>query len=302
MRTVHGASTRDAAHRPADSIGASGHRSSSPVRQAGTHPFPTPIFLISAPRSGSQWLREILGCHPDIAVGPETYLFEAIARLVETVEWRSTRGQGIVGGSYVDRPHLARLCADFFLGAVRERAGGRAYFIDKTPANTAYVDLIHEVFPAARIIHLIRDGRDVVCSMLWARAQRGMRYPDTLRACAERWTQIRNALRFGQQVPELYTAVRYEQLVADAPGQLATLFTAIGIPVTQRTLQAMGEMARVVRHPSAATNKMGFIGKWRQSFSPPDVDTFKEVAGRLLIDLGYEPDMSWSAASVGKSL
>jgi hypothetical protein len=251
-----------------------------------------PIFLISAPRSGSSWLRNLLGLHPDIATGPETYAVEALAQLLATIERRAGRGQGLLARGYLDRPALYRACARFFRDAVASQVAGRAYFLEKTPLNTDFVDVIHAVFPAARLLHLIRDGRDVTYSMVLGQA-RGRHFPDTLRGCAERWARIERVMRFGRSHAELYCEIRYEAALADLRAELTRVFAFLRLPLPEPVLAAMQAAARTAVHPSPETATHGYREKWRGGFSAADVAAFKEAAGALLVELGYEHDGNW---------
>jgi hypothetical protein len=261
-------------------------------RPSGRRNF-TPIFLLSAPRSGSAWLRDVLGAHPDIASGPETYAFEALGWFLAVVEERARSEKGLLGAGYVDRVELGRACAQLYRSAIASRVGGRAYFVEKTPLNTDFLDVIDLAFPAAKVVHLVRDGRDVACSMITARRERGMSLPADVRGATARWRRIERVIAFGERHPERYCEVRYEALVAALRPQLERLFAFLEIPLVDSVLDRMCEVGRNVKHPSAVTGAAGFLGKWRASFSPEDVRVFKEGAGRLLIHLGYERDDRW---------
>jgi hypothetical protein len=252
-----------------------------------------PIFLLSAPRSGSAWLRDMLGEHPEIATGPETYAFEALGWFLATVEGRSDRGQGLLGAGYIDRRGLGRACAELYRTAVGSRLAGRAYFVEKTPLNTDFIEAIDLAFPAAKLLHLVRDGRDVICSMMAANRERGMILPDTVRGGALRWKRIERVTRFGRQHPERYCEVRYEALLADPRPELQRIFAFLAVALPGAVLEHMCAAAATPRHPSRASAAHGYIGKWRRTFSAEDVRVFKETAGRLLIDLGYEGDGDW---------
>jgi hypothetical protein len=251
-----------------------------------------PIFLISAPRSGSSWLRDLLRLHPQIAAGEETYAFEAIAQLAATIERRAERGQGLLARGYLDRTALYAACAQFFRAAVHTHVDGRPYFLEKTPLNTDLLPLIHAVFPRAPVLHLIRDGRDVAYSMLAGREQR-RHLPTTVAGCAERWLRIRQVLDFGRAHPALYAEVRYEAAVADPAGELRRLFQFLDLSLSESDLAAMCAAAARPVHPSGASASLGYRDKWRAAFSAEDVATFKQIAGVLLIELGYERNDDW---------
>src|SRR5262245_11110901 len=213
----------------------------------------TPIILACAPRSGSSWLRNVLGVHPAIATGPETYAFEAIAGLLASIERRAAHGQGLLARKYFTAQELHQACADFFLSAIRSRTKGRPYFIEKTPLNTDFIDIIHAVFPHAKMIHIIRDGRDVAYSMLAAQRQRRYHLPDTVRGCAERWGLSAAVTEFGRTHPELYCEVRYEALLADLSAELTRIFAFLYLRLDAPVLAAMCGQASCPPSPSDET-------------------------------------------------
>jgi hypothetical protein len=253
----------------------------------------TPIFLVSAPRSGSSWLRDMIGEHDAVATGPETYAIEALGWLLAVLDERSTRDQGLLSAGYIDRPGLGRACAELYRTAVRSRVGGRAYFVEKTPINTDFIAAIDLAFPDSKILHLVRDGRDVACSMLAARREREMRLPGDVRGGALRWKRIEGVIGFGRRHPERYYEVRYEALLADLRSEMERIFAFLAIPLDAAVLERICAVGERVRHPSAATAAQGFVGKWRTCFSADDRLSFKKAAGGLLIDLAYERDDGW---------
>jgi len=209
------------------------------------------------------------------------------------VEERERREEGLLGAGYIDRVGLGHACAQLYKSAVGSSVGDRRFFLEKTPLNTDFLDVIDLAFPASRILHLMRDGRDVACSMMTARRERGMSLPANVRDAAARWRRIERVISFGRQHPERYCEVRYEELVTDLRRQLERIFVFLDIPVVCSVLERMCEVGKNVKHPSAATAAAGFMGKWREAFSPEEVRVFKEGAGRLLLDLGYERDDRW---------
>lgn len=236
-------------------------------------------------------LSRVLRAHPSIASGPESYIIETIEDILAAAERRAGRQQGLL--AYRRRDELLQSCARWFLDVFRDHVGSKPIFLEKTPSNLARVTLIHELFPRARIIHLYRDGRDVVYSLLHARHERHYDFPATLEGCTRAWRKIEHVLDFGAQHPELCVEVRYEELLADPERSLTQLCGSLGLPLARPTLGAMLHALERKIHPSSATGADGFVGKWRGFFSASDVAQFKSIGGDLLIRLRYETDSSW---------
>lgn len=224
--------------------------------------FDRPIFILSAPRSGSTFLFELLSCFDE----PWGWHAE-----MDQVWWtyfpyeRLEKPNDYVGGEELTPPLARRLRRDFYRHALwaRQEQGrqtswgqqlglGRVRYLDKTIANCFHMGVLTRLFPDALYVHLVRDGRATISSMLegWQDPERftkpGLRalipagstiahwaYPappgwrETLRRpleeiCAWSWRQHVEAAEAAlRAVPEgQKQLVRYEDLVAD-PGNAA---------------------------------------------------------------------------------
>lgn len=185
-------------------------------------------------RSGTTLLRRLLDRHPDICAGAETKLFVPaafnLAWLAESYavprdELEAMRGAAASQASFIDA-FAARVCA----------ATGRARWAEKTPQNIRYLDWILDRFPEASVIHVIRDGRDVVCSMRehpdwrWVDgAWRKVLVSRPLAWYAERWVED-TAAGMARRQDGRYLEVRYEDLVADPAVALRAICEHVGVP------------------------------------------------------------------------
>src|SRR5947209_5758409 len=125
------------------------------------------VFLVGSPRSGTTWLQAMLACHPEIYTGPETQFFGSY-QPVEREYLREKDGRcGI--SEYLDPSAFYRLIAESFwsvVSALPEPPRQPRYFLEKSPYDCVFAELILRTFPRARFIHLLRDARAVVASML----------------------------------------------------------------------------------------------------------------------------------------
>ena len=116
-----------------------------------------PVFLLGFPRSGTTLLDRMLRAHPAVSVLEEREL------------WREAREQ-VLGGRIPDRwddlddSRRASLRRAFFEALDAEHPPDGTLRIDKLPLNSVYLPLILTAFPDARIIHALRDPRDVILS------------------------------------------------------------------------------------------------------------------------------------------
>ncbi|MGH2716047.1 MAG: sulfotransferase family protein [Thermoleophilaceae bacterium] len=279
------------------------------------------LFIVGCPRSGTTLLGRMVDAHPDIAVIHEGRFapdwFERRRGLTE---------EGFVTPELVDRllghepfknvavgrEELERLLgdrgrvtyADFVAGIfdLHGRAHGKRLVGDKTPHYVRSLTTLHGLWPAARIVHLIRDGRDVAQSVLgWRKVtERGgsvARFatfredPVATVACWWEWL-VRLGREDGAALgPALYHEIRYESLVSEPRAECERLCGFLGVPYDERM---------VAFHEGRERDDPGLDAKkawrpvtpglrdWPSEMAPADVERFEAAAGGLLDELGYE--------------
>lgn len=255
-------------------------RTDSPLRERM-------IFSVGARRSGTFWLQRIVTAHPEIVEIPsETALFShGIAPLFERFT-HSARGFPQVGQIYVERATLLDAARDFcdrvFLGF--DDPGSR-YIAERTPQHLAHLELMAEIYPDARYLHIVRDGRDVarsLVSMPWG--------PSSIEEAATEWRTSVMAARV-PGLPERYREVRYEALLAEPEERISDLYEWLGLEVTPSVLESALRVSRMQRNEVVSGSRVR-AGKWKGGLSPKDVETFNRVAGDVLVELGYSLDPS----------
>ncbi len=259
------------------------------------------VFIGGCWRSGTSLLREMLGRHPRLACAPESHLFVPPFRPERLVaQW--SLDERWIRALIEAAPSLPafgnRLFSD--MAAVR----GKARWIDKTPENVRVADRLLEWFPKGRFLHVIRDGRDVVCSMRHYPSEvfvggRPVPAPPIDRpigSCARTWVaQTSEGLRHRQQ-PRL-AEVRYEELVGNPEETLRRICTFLGEDFSPRMLDPEAETedphdpfvaARFINNSGAGrTPSPESVGRWRRDLPPEELEEVLEIAGGLLRRLGY---------------
>ena len=159
---------------------------------------PDPIIVFGAPRSGTTYLQELLNMHPDVFVSHETRIFAWLHDAVSVLT-HEDRCLVTYREQFIDhlRSALPQVIRDFY----RSLAADAIYWGDKNPHyadwnNDGCLELIADLFPNARFIDLIRDGRHVVSSLLDADRRRhtlgGFRLgPPHLDAARRSWAPVR---------------------------------------------------------------------------------------------------------------
>jgi len=275
------------------------------------------VFVVGCPRSGTTLLRRILNAHSRLAIpkaethwipklyqkGPGTSpakpvtpaLLEVLAtdrrfrKLgIEQSELASIFAQG--NPSY---PEFVRRLFDCY-----GRLQGKSLVGDKTPGYARCIGLLHQLFPQARFIHLVRDGRDVALSLLnWSRLHKTAgrlktfeQDPVTTTALFWEWL-VRLGMEGGAALPRgLYHQVSYESLVADPVATSRRLCEFLALPYEA----AMQEFyaGRVRPNPALSAKKAWLpptqgLRNWRTQMPREHVELFEAAAGDLLEELGY---------------
>jgi hypothetical protein len=241
------------------------------------------IFNVGSRRSGTFWLQRIVAAHPEVAAVPsETHLFShGLAPLFERFQ-HSLRSSSTVGTVFVEREAVldaARDLSDVVFAGMLEP--GTKRLAERTPMHVLHLRLMASIYPDARFVHIIRDGRDVARSI---RAQEWG--PQQLEEAAGEWREAILAARRADLSPTVYREVRYEQLLRDPEGTVMDLYTWLGLPTNDDVIADAVAEARIEANLGGYPSRIAAAG-WRESYSQADLATFDRVAGDLLRELGY---------------
>lgn len=190
-------------------------------------------------------------------------------------------------------------CRTFFQ-FLAERLRPHRYLLEKSTDAARYVPFIHAVFPQAKFLVIYRDGRDVVVSSRFFTENHLKRNSWSLQSSIMKWrAEIEAQQRYGAQYA-LFTCA-YENLLEDSAEVARRLFEFLDLPTEEKLLQ---NILRRTSFKSLTGREAGseardrFIrkgvsGDWRNHFSVEDKNVFKELAGDMLLKLGYEKDHNW---------
>jgi protein-tyrosine sulfotransferase len=172
-----------------------------------------------------------------------------------------------------------------------ERGSGTARWGDKTPRNSYFLPEIHRVFPNARFVHVLRDGCDVVASMVVMG-----RYP-TVEQAARRWNTSLDAVRaFEARHPGSVREVRYEDLVTEPAPTLRPLCEWLGLEyrdemvASHETAERLGDVPARAHHRnvlSPVTTES--VGRGRRDLDDPAARELQRLLGSHLEVAGYPP-------------
>lgn len=255
-----------------------------------------PIIIYGAARSGTTYLVQIFNKHPEVHVSDETRIFawvhDAYRRLTSDERTCYRKRDEFV--DYLQRS-LAFLVRDFY----RELAPRARWWGDKNPHyahphNLGCLDTVLELFPRARFIHIMRDGRDVVTSGL-----RGV-WTD-FDSVHRMWTShLDIGCNFGRALPpEQYFEFRYEDLIDDDLDMARRLFEFAGIemhPAVERFCRAQQTSRTPFCTPSRDIRDDVARSEWAEYLSPEEQWESLQYLGDALVRYGYETPESLQRA------
>ena len=281
---------------------------------------PDPLFLIYRHRSGSTYLAELLSRHPAVCIAPESNLMltliahgrkasaglESPAALNEVLtalyreeklrEWAPPQrevAEDLRAGLPVSLADLGRTIL-------------RSYCRHKKPAHLVWgikkgVYLLHlphliRLYPRAKILYLVRDGRAVYASSLRARhSQTGEPFERDAVSAACEWVRgTRIYKRHAAKCDALQIA--YEELITAPEETLVRILAFLDLPATPMTARAMlvpqqaFELTRNTAHLHQNIHqppKPERITAWQTELNPQEILDFEAIAHQDLVRAGY---------------
>lgn len=277
------------------------------------------VFFVGCSRSGTTLLRRIGDAHPALAVLPEQHW------LPRYWEWHiGITPEGMVTRDLLDilladrhfmrlelpfrrvvklvengpPKHYARFVAELF--DLYGELNGKGMAGEKTPKYVRYLPTLHSLWPGARIVHLLRDGRDVALSLLdWDRIERNAgRFPtwddDPVTTTALYWEwNVRLGREAGAGLgSDCYYEMRYEALVEGPEAECRKLSDFLGIPYEPEMLRFHEGRTRAEATAGLSAKRAWQpitpgLRNWQEQMAPTDLVRFEAAAGPLLDELGY---------------
>ena len=293
------------------------------------------FFIFGHARSGTTMLARLVRLHPDVHCNYQAHFFtrppllEALVKDQAVENWLNRRSNRWNRGKDLS-PVVLRAAADFILER-DARKEGKIIVGDKSPNSLMdgkAVRLMHKIYPEARLIYIVRDGRDTVVSHrfqafidkpehlskedlqirsdfsqnaeAFLNGERSIFTEKWIRNAAKSWVQsVSETDRLGKDLyGERYLATRYEDLLADLWQGMVQVWDFLGANPATDDLQSLLH-AEMNQNPDADWQKekakdiaqsldKGKQGAWNNYFTDRDRELFQQIAGETLSAWGYE--------------
>lgn len=264
-----------------------------------------PLFIVGAPRSGTKLLRDLVRQHPQIGLPPyETEFLPRMAAqswpdLSDSREFTAfydwvTRFMYFKyqdgDGKLVGADDWYTACDNHDVAGIFEAlcridggvpTGSASVWGEKSPNYRAHLPLLAKLWPDVRVVHIIRDARDVALSSRKAWGKHVLRN-------VQRWAdEVAQCRTDGRALGSGYLELRYEDLLSEPREQLTRITDHVGLPFDERMLtldqapENLGDMKGELRIVPGNTEK------WRDRMDESVQRESEAVAGALLSELGY---------------
>ena len=274
----------------------------------------SPFFVVGSDRSGTTMFRLMLNEHSRLHIPRESWF---LMDLMDNLPLQGELSDGDVKRAFslisthrrwkdwpasdedlqraldsLRRPTLAELVDSVFRGCGNLQ--GKPRWGDKTPKYIDEVRRLSVLFPGAKFVHVIRDGRDVCMSL------RGFRWQgESIYSIGEYWRDVINAGKRAERLlgPEAYLEIDYEDIVLDPESSLRRVCEFLGEKYEARMLEfhkhageniADFEKEKGIHTKTSRAPKAEDTYRWKREMSAVHVAMFEAVAGPAMKLAGQE--------------
>jgi len=160
-------------------------------------------------------------------------------------------------------------------------------WVDHTPINIEYVDLLKRLYPNAKFLHIIRDGRGVASShkrLSWG--------PNNMLDMSNYWLKkLAYGFAYESKYPKDILSIRYEDLVSNTQITVTKITDFLGIKYEASMLNANGLIV-----PESTKHQHELVGQkadkskirsWEKTLSKREIEIFEYETKNMLNLLGY---------------
>jgi hypothetical protein len=268
-----------------------------------------PIFIFSCPRSGSSLLSRLLNSHSNISIPFESHLFYTFYPWLKYYgDLRDKNNQKRLVGDIlsteviktwqppVDKFKILNKIQVPNFGGIVDAVlsswadlNGKKRWGEKTPRHLFHWKPILSYFPNSKVIHILRDGRDVATS--WIDSRFG---PKTYFRAAKEWIKfLKEIENLKKEINENnFYEIKYEKLISDTERELKKICSFVEEDYESQMLYFYENKSpyptdkinlQNLQKPIIANNK----GKWQTRLSKKELYYFESIAGEYLEKYNY---------------
>jgi Sulfotransferase family len=273
------------------------------------------VFIGAYPKSGTTWLQVMMNAHPEISCRGEGHFINRLGPLLEKaleahnklIAYKNTvLADGLPPFPVFEREDVLYLMTSAIALLLNRYDDGSRVIGEKTPDNAEYFPLLATLFPRAKFVHMVRDGRDCGVSA-WFHNQRthpdrmsrkGITLDGLMTFTAQHWaSSVAAGVQFTAAHPDRCMTIRYEDVVAQPTAVMERVLDFLGVASTadavRRCVDAGSfETMSGGRQPGTEDRssfvRQGVPGDWRVHLAPSVNDAFVSHAGAQLKQFGYD--------------
>lgn len=255
------------------------------------------IFIGGVPRSGTTLMRAMLDAHPEVRCGQETRVIPRILQM--RFHWmKSSKESRRLDEAGITKNVLDSAIAAFTLEIIAKHGEPAARLCNKDPLTLKMGTYVLELFPNAKFIFMVRDGRATAHSIISRKVTITGFDLTSYRQCLKKWNTVVEAMN--KQCNELGSSkclrVPYEQLVLHPRKWMEKVLGFLQIPWNESVLHHQDfinngiTLSKVERSSDQVIKPVNLeaLTKWVGNIPDDVVHDMAEIAPMLSV-LGYDP-------------
>jgi len=261
------------------------------------------VWILSSPRSGTTWLAQrllrnksnvhwdepLIGWHLNIHRDWHTSRDDYVFSKQHKINWLPAFRKLFLARTYSQAQTLTK------------------NILIKEPNGSKSADIFMEALPNSKLIHVLRDGRDVVDSLIDAHKpdswQKDLkRFPlltdnirrNHIKKYSKDWCETLILLNneYEKHNPDLRLFVKYEDLLIDTFTELKKIYQFLGISIEDDELRKIIKKYEFKNIPSSEKgsgkfNRSASPGKWKENFSEDEIKLMNSIMGKQLSKFNY---------------
>ena len=278
------------------------------------------FFIVGMPRSGTTWLQRMLNNHKFVCCRGESHFvtsfYSKLQKSMKQYHENNLQNGGVIAhlkqfGGHVESLDYTSDEIKLLLYSGMMLMFRKWVSIDsvkaigeKTPDNLLYMDLLADMFPEAKFIHIVRDGRDCANSGWFLHRNQLASgnimvdsYEEYVNRYMEQWASSIQISRASQEkYSDRIMQCRYESFIRNPNIELSRVFGFLDIETSPEDLVFCVEEESFVKLTNGRDNgqedprsffRKGIVDDWKSRFSPEIAERAWRVAGSQLAEYGY---------------